>query len=180
MVRSSCFWGWPAAGSAKHKVSLLACHHTDCVICIKPLLLCAAVAKPHVFPCGVPHRHSDLQLREAPCHMRRIPAARVQGPKRGASDPSGYVMEDLLAHAVDNMRIKNVNRTQLARRAEQPAPSLLVCSCSHSDPALSYTNATRLGLGWAATDLRHNWMLLARIGCQQRGLKSALQMCVPI
>ncbi len=35
-------------------------------------------------------------------------------------------MEDLLAHAVDNMRIKNVNKTQLARRAEQPKPSLLV------------------------------------------------------
>ena len=61
----------------------------------------------------------------------------MQGPKRGASDPSGYVMEDLLAHAVDNMRIKNVDRTQLARRAEQPAPSLLVHSCSHPDPSLS-------------------------------------------
>ena len=35
-------------------------------------------------------------------------------------------MEDLLAHAVDNMRIKNVSKTQLARRAEQPKPSLLV------------------------------------------------------
>ena len=46
-------------------------------------------------------------------------------------------MEDLLAHAVDNMRIKNVDRTQLARRAEQPAPSLLVRSCSRPDPALS-------------------------------------------
>ena len=40
-------------------------------------------------------------------------------------------MEDLLAHAVDNMRIKNVSKTQLARRAEQPKPSLPVgASCS--------------------------------------------------
>ena len=53
-------------------------------------------------------------------------SGRVHGPKRGSSDPSGYVMEDLLAHAVDNMRIKNVSKTQLARRAEQPKPSLLV------------------------------------------------------
>lgn len=35
-------------------------------------------------------------------------------------------MEDLLAHAVDNMRIKNAGKTQLARRPEQPPPSLLV------------------------------------------------------
>ena len=58
-------------------------------------------------------------------------------------------MEDLLAHAVDNMRIKNVDRTQLARRAEQPAPSLLVRSCSRPDPSFSYSTATALGLGWA-------------------------------
>ena len=104
----------------------------------------------------------------------------MQGPKRGASDPSGYVMEDLLAHAVDNMRIKNVDRTQLARRAEQPAPSLLVRSCSHPDPALSCTNATRLGLILAATDLRQDLVLLESIGWQQRGPESASQTCVPI
>ena len=51
---------------------------------------------------------------------------KVQGPRSRSSDPSGYVMEDLLAHAVDNMRIKNVSKTQLARRAEQSKPSLLV------------------------------------------------------
>ena len=59
---------------------------------------------------------------------------RVQGPKRGSSDPSGYVMEDLLAHAVDNMRIKNVSQTQLARRPEQPKPSLLVSKECRSLP----------------------------------------------
>ena len=43
-------------------------------------------------------------------------------------------MEDLLAHAVDNMRIKNVSKTQLARRAEQPKPSLLVSKECRSLP----------------------------------------------
>ena len=63
-------------------------------------------------------------------HGRALPL--VKGSRRGSSDPSGYVMEDLLAHAVDNMRIKNVSKTQLARRAEQPKPSLLVSTDSFS------------------------------------------------
>lgn len=75
-------------------------------------------------------------------HCRAV--ARVQGPRRGSSDPSGYVMEDLLAHAVDNMRIKNVSKTQLARRAEQPKPSLLVSTECRS-VALRKRSTTSIG-----------------------------------
>lgn len=43
-----------------------------------------------------------------------------------AADPTGFVLEDLLAHAVENLRIKNAAKTTLAGRLPTQAPSLMV------------------------------------------------------
>ena len=43
-----------------------------------------------------------------------------------AADPTGFVLEDLLAHAVENLRIKNAAKTTLAGRSPTQAPSLMV------------------------------------------------------
>lgn len=45
-----------------------------------------------------------------------------------AADPTGFVLEDLLAHAVENLRIKNAAKTTLAGRPPTQAPSLMVSS----------------------------------------------------
>ena len=83
----------------------------------------SAVTEPAPNQCDSSHKGAALNAGPADNAGR---CRRSRGQRRGSSDPSGYVMEDLLAHAVDNMRIKNVSKTQLARRAEQPKPSLLV------------------------------------------------------
>lgn len=51
-------------------------------------------------------------------------------------DPTGFVLEDLLAHAVENLRLKNAAKTSLAGRPSTQAPSLMVRSALQLSPSL--------------------------------------------
>jgi hypothetical protein len=66
---------------------------------------------------------------------RRMPAWTGSG-KPAAADPTGFVLEDLLSHAVENMHIKNASNTKFARRQQQQQaqPSLMVRSPAHCFP----------------------------------------------
>lgn len=62
------------------------------------------------------------------------PASRAGNAKVG--DPTGFVLEDLLAHAVENLRLKNAAKTSLAGRAPTQAPSLMVRPALQAPPSL--------------------------------------------
>ena len=53
-------------------------------------------------------------------------ALRQQRAKTGADPGGGFVLKDLLSHAVENLRIKNAAGGALSGRPQAPAPSLMV------------------------------------------------------
>ncbi|CAL8468807.1 g8348 [Coccomyxa elongata] len=66
---------------------------------------------------------------------RQLSAQKAKGSAK-VGDPTGFVLEDLLAHAVENLRLKNAAKTSLAGRPPTQAPSLLEQKVArHIDPA---------------------------------------------
>lgn len=63
--------------------------------------------------------------RPAAVPGQRQPGRALSG-KSHTADPTGFVLEDLLSHAVENMRIKNAGNTKFAARPKQQTPSLMV------------------------------------------------------
>ncbi len=53
----------------------------------------------------------------------------MQRGRTSSADPAGFVLKDLLSHAVENLRIKNNGTSALAGHPRAPPPSLLVTLC---------------------------------------------------
>lgn len=73
-------------------------------------------------------RPSTAAAAAGPGVQAAKPASRAGSARAGG--PTGFVLEDLLAHAVESMRIKNAAKTSLAGRPPTQAPSLIVSSAS--------------------------------------------------
>ena len=53
----------------------------------------------------------------------------MQRSRTASADPAGFVLKDLLSHAVENLRIKNNATSTLAGHQRAPPPSLMVRLC---------------------------------------------------
>ena len=128
-------WDMPAGGAAPHVAAAAAfpptLHVTEssavspvnASMASAPLPTASAAAVPSLALVPVARQSGAAAGRQSSAQVAKA-ASRAGSAKVG--DPTGFVLEDLLAHAVENLRLKNAAKTSLAGRPSTQAPSLLV------------------------------------------------------